>query len=47
MSLEYLGHLRLHTNTPPTIICGGARMESEKQLEMDKETQRNDQAKDP
>ena len=32
---------------PPTISCGGAKMESEKQWEMDEETQRNDKAKDP
>jgi hypothetical protein len=31
----------------PTISCGGAKMESERQWEMDKETQRNDEAKYP
>ena len=29
------------------ISCGGAKMESEKQWEMDEETQNNDEAKDP
>ena len=41
MSLvRYLGYLRLYQH-PPTISCGGAKMESEKQWEMDEETQRN------
>jgi hypothetical protein len=29
---------------PPTISCGGAKMEAEKQWEMDGETQRNNKA---
>ena len=32
---------------PPTISFGRAKMESEKQWEMDEVTQRNDEAKDP
>ena len=30
---------------PPTISCGKAKMEAEKQLEMDKETQKKRQGK--
>jgi hypothetical protein len=37
----------IYQHPPPTILCGGAKMESEKQWEMEKETQRNDPAKDP
>ena len=44
--LEYLGYLWLYQH-PPMISFGGAKMELEKQWEMDEVTQRNDEAKDP
>jgi len=41
VSLEYLGYGIYGYQHPPTISCGGAKMESDKQWEMDEETLRH------